>query len=148
MSNGKGPVEAPPLPPIELIEPDVAVPAPRRSRFDVALETIKAAPNLAKLCARLLRDPRVPRRNKFLVGAAGAYLLSPIDLIPELLLPLLGRVDDLLLLAYVLHRLLDAVEPEVLEQYWDGDEDALELVTAIIAWGADLMPGPVKRLLG
>lgn len=114
---------------------------------EVAIEAAMALPHLAKLCARLLRDPRVPRKTKALLGGAALYLLSPIDLIPEMFFPVIGRVDDLILLAFALHRLLDAVEPEVLEELWDGDGDALELVTAFIAWGGELMPGPLRRLL-
>jgi uncharacterized membrane protein YkvA (DUF1232 family) len=127
--------------------PDTDEPTPRKTRAEVAVEALKAAPNLVKLCFRLLSDPRVPRRTKVLLGVSGLYVLSPIDLIPELLLPVVGRVDDLLVVAFALHRLLDAVDPSVLDEYWDGDGDALELVTAFIAWGAELMPAPFKRLL-
>ena len=129
------------------IGPDTDPPRPRRTRIEVTVEALKALPNLVKLCARLLADPRVPGRTKALLGFAGLYFLSPIDLIPELFSPVIGRIDDLLLIAFALHRLLDAVEPSVLAEHWDGDGDALELVTAFVAWGAELMPGPAKRLL-
>jgi uncharacterized membrane protein YkvA (DUF1232 family) len=127
--------------------PDDEPPAPRKSVGEVAIEAAMALPHLVKLCARLLRDPRVPRRTKVVLGAAGLYVASPIDLIPEMFFPIVGRVDDLILLAFALHRLLDAVEPEVLEELWDGDGDALELVTAFIAWGGEMMPAPLRRLL-
>lgn len=42
------------------------------------------------------RDPRVPWHAKALAGAAAAYALSPIDLIPDFI-PLLGHLDDLLI---------------------------------------------------
>ncbi len=129
-------------------QPDTAPPTPRRTRSEVAVEVLKAAPNLVKLCARLLKDPRVPRRTKALLGLAGLYFLSPLDLIPEILFPVIGRVDDLLVIAFALDRLLDAVEPEVLAEYWDGEEDALELIAALVTWGADLVPKPLRLLLG
>ena len=73
--------------------PDTDEPTPRKTRAEVAVEALKAAPNLVKLCFRLLSDPRVPRRTKVLLGVSGLYVLSPIDLIPELLLPVVGRVS-------------------------------------------------------
>ncbi len=59
----------------------------------------------------------------------------------------MGRVDDVIVLAFALHRLLGSVEPSVLEEHWDGDGEALELVTALIAWGGELMPSPLRRFL-
>jgi uncharacterized membrane protein YkvA (DUF1232 family) len=132
---------------VPLIGPDTDPPVSRRSRSQVAAEAVLAIPNLIKLCARLLKDPRVPRRSKAMLGVAGLYFASPIDLIPEILFPVLGQVDDMLVIAFAVHRLLDAVDPEVLAEYWDGEPDALELVAALVAWGAGLLPRPVRRLL-
>ena len=145
MSDGD--VLAMPLHPVSLTTPDTDPPQPRCTRLEVTVEALKAVPNLIKLCLRLLGDPRVPRRTKRLLGFAGLYVLSPIDLIPELFLPVVGRIDDAILLAFALHRLLEAVDPEVLEELWDGDEDVLELVTAFVAWGAEMVPSPLRRIL-
>lgn len=43
---------------------------------------------------RLLRDPRVPVAPKLLVPLAALYIVSPIDVVPEILIPILGLVDD------------------------------------------------------
>ena len=48
----------------------------------------------ARLTFRLLRDERVPVAAKLLVPGALAYLISPLDLVPDLI-PLLGQVDDI-----------------------------------------------------
>ena len=141
-------VLASPLGEASLSGPDTS-PAPERlTRLEVAAEVIKAVPNLVRLCFRLLGDPRVPIKTKALLGFSGIYLLSPVDLVPELMFPIIGRVDDVILLAYALHRLLDAVEPSVLQEHWEGDDDALELVSAFVAWVGELLPGPIKRVLG
>jgi uncharacterized membrane protein YkvA (DUF1232 family) len=46
----------------------------------------------------LLRDPRVGRLPRFGVLAAAAYLLWPIDLLPDFLVPVGGYLDDAVLL--------------------------------------------------
>src|SRR5262245_38526645 len=48
----------------------------------------------ARLATRLLREPRVPAHLKALPLLGLAYVISPIDLVPDLL-PILGQVDDL-----------------------------------------------------
>ncbi len=55
-----------------------------------------------------LDDPRTPRRAKLLGAAVLAYLVSPIDLIPDFI-PVLGQIDDLVLVPagfYVVWRMI------------------------------------------
>ncbi len=47
-----------------------------------------------RLAIRLMREPRVPRLTKALPLVAVLYLISPLDLVPDVL-PLLGQLDDL-----------------------------------------------------
>lgn len=61
----------------------------------------------AVFCRRLWRDHRVPKYLKAMVIGALLYGLSPVDLIPESFVPLVGQLDDatlLLLASYVLIR--------------------------------------------
>jgi uncharacterized membrane protein YkvA (DUF1232 family) len=44
----------------------------------------------------VLKDPRTPRVSKLLLGAALAYLVSPVDLVPDFI-PVLGQLDDLVI---------------------------------------------------
>ena len=46
--------------------------------------------------ARLLADPATPRLPKLALIAAIAYVVSPIDLVPEAVLPVVGWLDDIL----------------------------------------------------
>ena len=57
-----------------------------------------------------LRDPRVAKLPRFAVLAAAAYLLWPVDLLPELALPLVGWLDDATLVWMALRWLTKAGE--------------------------------------
>lgn len=61
------------------------------------------------------RDPRTPWYAKLLVFAIVAYALSPIDLIPDFI-PVLGLLDDLILIPLALAWALRMVPPEVMAE--------------------------------
>ena len=46
---------------------------------------------------QLAGDPRTPWLSKLLIGLAVAYLLSPVDIIPDFI-PILGHLDDVILI--------------------------------------------------
>ena len=89
-----------------------------------ARRLVTAVPDLLALLKGLLRDPRVPRRSKFWVGFAFVWVLSPIDLIPEFL-PVIGPLDDIVVVVLVLRHLLKTTPPGVLAEHWRGDPEVL-----------------------
>jgi uncharacterized membrane protein YkvA (DUF1232 family) len=74
---------------------------------------------------RLRNDPRVPRRAKVAILLAGLWLLSPIDLLPEFL-PVIGPLDDVLVVALALRYAARRVPREVLLEAWPGEPRLLE----------------------
>jgi len=74
---------------------------------------------------RLRRDPRVPRRAKVAVAFAGLWVLSPIDLIPEFL-PVIGPLDDVVVVALALRYAARQVPRAALEEAWTGDPRLLD----------------------
>lgn len=104
------------------------------------------APRLVKLLGRLMRDPRVPSRSKAILVLSVGYLVSPLDVIPDMV-PGIGQLDDLVIVAFALDHLLNRVPDEVLREHWDGDEDILEIIKQIVDIGAGLVPRWVKRIL-
>ncbi len=74
---------------------------------------------------RLRRDPRVPRRAKVAVVVAGLWLASPIDLLPEFL-PVIGPLDDVVVVALALRYAARQVPRQVLLDAWPGDPRLLE----------------------
>ena len=47
-----------------------------------------------RLSVRLLREPRVPLRFKAMPVFAVVYVISPLDIVPDVI-PLFGQLDDL-----------------------------------------------------
>ena len=90
------------------------------------------APDLFHLLTRLMLDRRIPVSEKAGLGAALAYFLSPIDLLPEAFLGPAGYVDDVALAAYALHRLINAGHGEVAKELWAGDGDLLEAIQQVL----------------
>jgi uncharacterized membrane protein YkvA (DUF1232 family) len=90
-----------------------------------ARELATLLPNLVRMCRTLLRDPRVPRGSKVLVGFAVLWFISPIDLVPEFI-PVLGPLDDAILAALVVRHLVKRAGREVVAEAWPGDPATLE----------------------
>src|SRR5262245_44954605 len=106
-------------------------------RWQAVRELLLLLPQLAGLIARLTADPRVPRRVKVLLGVVAVFLASPVDLIPDFI-PVVGYVDDVVVVAIVLDGLLNHIDREIVLQYWPGDPASLErtgrLAARVAAW--------------
>lgn len=97
-------------------------------------------PDCVVLVRRLLGDDRVPRRSKWLLAGLIAYLASPIDLVPDVI-PVAGQLDDAILAAFVLRRVLRAAGPGLLREHWPGPEASLAVLERL-ASGRTFPPGP------
>jgi uncharacterized membrane protein YkvA (DUF1232 family) len=82
-------------------------------------------PDCVTTARRLRGDPAVPRRAKVAVGFAALWVLSPIDLIPEFL-PVIGPLDDVVVVALALRYAARSVPRETLFAAWPGNPGLLE----------------------
>lgn len=115
-------------------------------------ELLLLLPDLVILLFRLARDPRVPASSKAIALLAVGYVLSPFELLPELLLGPIGLIDDLIVVGMALSRLLNDVHPDVVRLHWAGRGDALAAIQRTTDWMeravASRVRGAVQRLLG
>ncbi|MDH4112052.1 MAG: DUF1232 domain-containing protein [Actinomycetota bacterium] len=95
-----------------------------------AAQLVRAIPDLLALCRGLLRDARVPLGSKLLVGGALVWVLSPIDLVPEFI-PVLGPLDDVIVLGLVLRHLVKRAGHDVVADHWRGDPRVLRVALRI-----------------
>jgi uncharacterized membrane protein YkvA (DUF1232 family) len=97
----------------------------RRLPPGLARDLAAFLPACVTLLRRLRRDPRVPRSAKLAVVAAAVWVLSPIDLVPEFL-PVIGALDDVVVVALALRWAARRVPRPVLLEAWPGDPRLLE----------------------
>jgi uncharacterized membrane protein YkvA (DUF1232 family) len=88
-------------------------------------ELVRFIPDCVTTVRRLRGDPRVPRRAKVALVVAGLWLASPIDLLPEFL-PVIGPLDDVVVVALALRYAARQVPRQVLLDAWPGDARLLQ----------------------
>jgi uncharacterized membrane protein YkvA (DUF1232 family) len=91
----------------------------------LARDLARFPPDCVIAARRLRRDPRVPGRAKAAIAFAALWMLSPIDLIPEFL-PVIGPLDDVVVVALALRYAARQVPREVLLAAWPGDPAMIE----------------------
>jgi uncharacterized membrane protein YkvA (DUF1232 family) len=108
-------------------------------------QALLGAPDLGYLLINLLKDPRVPTAQRLKLGAAMAYFLSPLELIPIALLGPAGLGGDIALAAHTLNSLLNDIDPQILKDHWAGDGDVLEAIQKIAAVSNRILGAGVWR---
>lgn len=97
----------------------------RRLPAGVMKDLAGILPACATTMWRLRRDPGVPRRAKVALVLAGVWVVSPIDLIPEFL-PVIGPLDDVVVVALALRYAARRTPRAVLETAWVGEPRLLD----------------------
>ena len=87
-------------------------------------------PAYVTLARRLRADPTVPWQAKAAVVLAGLWVLSPVDLLPEFL-PIIGPLDDVVVVALALRYAARRVPPEVLLEAWPAEPRLLQRLLGI-----------------
>jgi uncharacterized membrane protein YkvA (DUF1232 family) len=82
------------------------------------------------------KDPRVPRQAKILLMLLAAYIISPIDILPDFVIPGLGYIDDLALISYVAGFIQKMIPEAVLS---DLNLKAMRLGRAAKSWAVAVL---------
>ena len=84
-------------------------------------------PDCVVLFKRLLTDPRVDWWRKAVLVVVIAYVVSPIDLVPDFI-PIAGQLDDAILVVLAIRVLLRGPGPRLLSEHWPGPARSLEFI--------------------
>jgi uncharacterized membrane protein YkvA (DUF1232 family) len=89
-------------------------------------------PDFFILVCRLAVDKRVLMKHKLFVSGIIAYLVLPLDIIPDFI-PVIGYVDDLVLVVLGLNLILNEIDEKALKDNWSGEGDVLHQMQKITA---------------
>ncbi|MDZ4090185.1 MAG: YkvA family protein [Arthrobacter sp.] len=108
----------------------------RRHPETVAMkDALRLLPDLLRLLRRLLADKSLGAGVRIRLALLLAYLLSPIDLVPDFV-PVLGYADDVIIVALVLRSVIARAGGDALRRHWPGTPDGLQLILRLAGLGA------------
>lgn len=121
---------------------------PRTGAKKAITDTVTQLPTFLRLLYGLITDPRVNGVDKLLVGAAIAYILMPMDMMPDFI-PFFGQVDDVFVLVMSLKRLIANAGRKVVLDHWNGDAASLDSMNLqhVLMAAAFFLPRRVRRRL-
>jgi uncharacterized membrane protein YkvA (DUF1232 family) len=121
---------------------------PRTGAKRSVMKAITQLPSYFRLLLGLISDKRVSKVDRFFVIAAAAYILSPIDFVPDII-PFFGEVDDVFLLMLALQRLVNNAGRLVILKHWRGDPDEVHNLNfaRIVSAAGFFLPSQIKRRL-
>ena len=93
----------------------------------------RVVPELGTLFLRLARDRRVNPLRRLQLIVLGAYLVSPIDLVPDFI-PVIGHLDDAAIAAVVLRGVVRSAGPAVVAEHWPGSSRTLNVVLRLAGY--------------
>ena len=128
--------------------PDDVPASPRTGAKRTVIYYMKQLPAYVRLLGGLITDRRVSVTDKLLVAGAIAYIIMPLDLIPDFI-PFIGEVDDVFVLVLALQRLVSNAGRNVLVAHWSGaveDLGDLNLREALAA-AAFFLPKSIRKRL-
>lgn len=95
---------------------------------DVGIQDmLRLLPDVLRLLKRLATDPELPRRVRVALVMLLAFIVSPIDLIPDFI-PAIGYADDVIITALVLRWVSRTAGADALARQWPGTPDGLAAV--------------------
>jgi uncharacterized membrane protein YkvA (DUF1232 family) len=100
-----------------------------KGRFDLGTLRggVRLLPDLLRLLKRLAADSRLPRGVRVRLWALLAYLIIPIDLVPDFI-PVIGYADDAIIVAIALRSVIRRSGPEAIRRHWPGTADGLAAI--------------------
>lgn len=104
------------------------------------------APLYARLLWSLIKDDRTPAARKALLGGALGYLVLGRDIVPDWI-PVLGQLDDLVVVALATELFLDGLDDVLLAEKLQEAGIPRAAYDEDIARVRRLMPGPVRRVV-
>jgi uncharacterized membrane protein YkvA (DUF1232 family) len=105
-----------------------------RPRGVPAREIVKVVPDVLRLLRAVLVDRAVPLDVRLVLVGLLAWILSPIDLIPEFI-PVLGPLDDVVVAIVAMRFVRRRLGVDALRARWAGTPEGFALLLRVIGSG-------------
>lgn len=105
------------------------------------------APDIFKLLSDLLNDKRIKARTRIMICAALGYFVAPYDILPEEIYGPQGYIDDIYLSSLILKKIAEETGQEILEEYWDGEEDLKKVIMECQKRSKEILGKDTEKIL-
>ncbi len=95
------------------------------------LQGLRLIPDVIRLLRRLASERGVASTMKLALVGVFVYLVSPVDIIPDVI-PVIGTVDDVILFIWVLRSFIAKVGPEMVRRNWPGNRESADLLHRLL----------------
>jgi uncharacterized membrane protein YkvA (DUF1232 family) len=102
-----------------------------RPRDVPARELVRVIPDVLRLLRRLIADGAVPLDVRLVLVGLIAWIVSPIDLIPEFI-PGLGPLDDVVVAIVAMRYVRRRIGIDTIRSRWPGSDDGFRLLARVI----------------
>lgn len=108
-----------------------------KGRFDLAAlrEALRMLLDLLRLLKRLAAGPTLPRGARIRLWLLLAYLIVPIDLVPDFI-PIIGYADDAIVVAVALRSVIRHAGTQAIRRHWPGTGAGLTAILRLAAAGS------------
>ena len=105
-----------------------------RPKRSLLLEMLRILPDTVGMLRRLATDRSLDRGSRVRLWLLFIYLAIPIDLIPDFV-PVLGYLDDAILVVAVLRTVVRRAGPDAVRRHWHGTPDGLASIWHLAGLG-------------
>ncbi|MGO4385134.1 YkvA family protein [Specibacter sp. RAF43] len=102
-------------------------------------DALRLLPDLLRVLHRLAGDRTLPRSVRIKLALLLAYLLSPLDLVPDFL-PVIGYADDVIVVAVILRSVIRSAGPGPLRRHWPGTPAGLRTIERLAGLPGGTLP--------
>ena len=100
--------------------------------------------DLTKFLQELVKDERIPSRDKKVLLALVALIVSPVDIIPDWI-PIIGVMDDIVLLAIVMDYFFEVLDEDIILSHYPWGMKSYTWIKRTSKSIASLTPEFVKK---
>jgi uncharacterized membrane protein YkvA (DUF1232 family) len=102
--------------------------------------------DLKEFIVNTAKDERIPERDKKIILAMVALILSPVDLIPDWI-PMIGLLDDFILIALILDYFFEVLDQAILLSHYPWGMKSFARIRRLASITSFLVPSFIKNNL-